>query len=237
MKMTLYECSSLIVSALALALSLLIPFCQFIHRKSQKTKLEIIPFDGYPLTLYFDKAGSTLDFKFSLSCSKKDCVIRSMKARIWNYSGPTTTFDWDTLNPINLSWANAGMQQIKMATAELVHPLLLKRDSLTPLNVHFAREDDSWSKLFKEHGEKPPCIPEPLLSEQIANELLWNEGDFVLTIVAFYDTDKEFSTAFGFSVNANHAERLRNNSFVIASNDAAAKFPNPYFAMLKINDQ
>ena len=77
-----------------------------------------------------------------------------MKARIWNYSGPTTTFDWDTLNPINLSWANAGMQQIKMATAELVHPLLLKRDSLTPLNVHFAREDDSWSKLFKEHGEK-----------------------------------------------------------------------------------
>ena len=49
--MTLYECSSLIVSALALALSLLIPFCQFIHRKSQKAKLEIIPFDGYPLTL------------------------------------------------------------------------------------------------------------------------------------------------------------------------------------------
>lgn len=130
--MTLYECSSLIVSALALALSLLIPFCQFIHRKSQKTKLEIIPFDGYPLTLYFDKAGSTLDFKFSLSCSKKDCVIRSVKARIWNYSGPTTTFDWDTLNPINLSWANAGMQQIKMATAELVHPLLLKLVRLFP---------------------------------------------------------------------------------------------------------
>lgn len=124
-----------------------------------------------------------------------------------------------------------------MATAELVHPLLLKRDSLTPLNVHFAREDDSWSKLFEGHDEKPPCIPEPLLSEQIANELLWNEGDFILTIAVFYDTDKEISATFRFSVNASHAEKLRNNSFMIASNDTAAKFSNPYFAMLKINNQ
>ncbi len=237
--MTAYEHWSLIFSATALALSILIPVFKLVFSKSRRSKIAIIPFDGYPVTLHFDAGGASLDFKFSLSCSKKDCVVRSLQASIEKNSGTATSFDWDILKPINLNWANAGIQQIQLNAAELVHPLLLKKDSLTPLNVHFTREDPAWSALIPAKGshKKANSIARTHpLSDQISDMLLWKEGDFSLTIKAIYDTGRELSATFQFSVNAEQAKKLQENSFLIASTDPAIRMStNPYFAMVRLN--
>lgn len=202
--MTTYEFWSIIVAAAALAFSILVPLFQFLFAKLQRPKLAIIPFDGYPITLYFDKSGSSLDMKISLSCLRKDCVVRTIRARINGDQGTTACFNWDVLRPINLNWANAGIQQIQLASAELVHPLLFKKDSLAPLNVHFERENHLWGTVPS--AEASPKNANDSIGAQyvsvstppaeIADGLLWRSGSYSITVTAIYDAGEEFSATF-----------------------------------------
>ncbi len=242
--MTTYEFSSIIVAVAALALSILVPVFQFLFAKLQRPKLAIIPFDGYPITLHFDKSGSSLDIKISLSCLKKDCIVRTIRASVRSDQGATACFSWGVLKPINLNWANAGMQQIQLASAELVHPLLLKKDSLTPLNVHFEREDHPWDAALpteaypsnlKDHIDAPRISPSAPPAE-VADELFWRSGSYSIKVSVIYDAGERISATFRFSVSAEEQNKLKENDLVMLSENPVIQASSYFSAMIKLEN-
>lgn len=242
--MTTYELSSIIVAVAALALSILVPLFQFLFAKLQRPKLAIIPFDGYPTTLYFDKSGSSIDIKISLSCLKKDCVVRTIRTCAKSDQGTTACFNWGVLKPINLNWANAGTQQIQLASAELVHPLLLKKDSLTPLNVHFEREGHPSNTALSTEASPSnlnddidaPRISASVPPTEVADGFLWRNGSYSITVSVIYDAGEEISASFRFSVSAEEENRLKENDLVIPSADPFIRASSYYSAMVKLEN-
>lgn len=233
--MTTYEFLSLIIAGVALLLSILIPTIQALFRHLRKTKLDIIPFDANPLTVLFNESGSYIEMKFSIVCTRNDCVIRTISASIMHNDTRTKIKRrWTFLKPINVSWVNAGFQKAQLNGATYVHPIRLTKDSVEPLFVEFGTDlntsedalilerDNVLAQLANELGNDAISLDDlkskaaiAKLSDRFSEQLYWQEGSYELDLAIDFDANKSVSKAFYFELNKKDIIRLKENTVPI----------------------
>lgn len=233
--MSTYELASLIIAGAALLLSVLIPAFQALYRYYRKTKLEIIPFDTNPLIIFFNESGSYIEIKFSIACTRHDCIVKTITASVMHINTQTELKrKWTFLKPINVSWVNAGFQKAQFNGATYVHPLRLEKDSLEPLYVEFGTDlnmaDDP---LILERNSALLQIADDLkgdsisfddlttrqvitvLADRFSERLFWQEGLYKLALTIDYDVGRSTSTVFHFKLDKKDIQNLKANTMPI----------------------
>ena len=233
--MSPYELASLIIAGSAMLLSVLIPAFQALYRYYRKTKLEIIPFDAKPLIIFFNESGSYIEIKFSIACTRHDCIVKTITASVIHINTQTELKrKWTFLKPINVSWVNAGFQRAQLNGATYVHPLRLEKDSLEPLFVEFGTDlnvaDDP---LILERDSTLSQIAEDLkgdnisfdnlttrkvitvLADRFSERLYWQGGLYKLTLTIDYDVDGSISKVFHFKLSEKDIRNLKANAMPI----------------------
>ena len=76
-----YECWSLLLSALAIFISIAIPVTQFLVKKFKRLKISIIPFEQTAITLLFNESGAYIKLLMCLECKNQDTTIKKIRKR------------------------------------------------------------------------------------------------------------------------------------------------------------
>lgn len=233
--MTTYELISLIIAGAAMLLSIIIPAVQTAFRHFRKAKLRIIPFDANPLIVFFNESGSYIEMKFSIACTRNNCIVKTITASILHIETQSwINRRWTFLKPINVNWVNAGFQKAQLNGATFVHPLRLAKDSLEPLFVEFGTDLEAADDVLIQDRNKAlaqiadrlkgetmsfddPKSKETItrLANRFSDRLYWEVGLYELTLTIDYDASKSISAVFHFELNEKDIQRLRANALPI----------------------
>lgn len=234
--MTTYEKLTLIVSIMAIVVSVAIPLIQYILRKIKQLKLTILPFDHTPLRLFFNESGSYIKFKFSLECKNQPATIHSIRARVIRDSdGGQLDLIWSTAESVYVNWFGPNAAN-RINSVSIVHPLKVLADTLEPMIIEFSncnqtsilnacsQRDDIINKALQQwHPEKIDelitILHEEGNLEQLKPSLIesnfWKAGTYKLYLDIQYNTSKILTTTFCFSISDTSEHTIKNNTQAI----------------------
>lgn len=239
--MSEYEFADVAIASLALTISVLVPFVQFLRRKLSKPKLRILPFDYQEMTLQFNPHLSWFGLRFSIQCERAECVVSSIEAEVTRKEdGCKILRRWTILEPIWTNWANLNGDAASLNSFSHARPIRLKKDSLEPLIVSFTDDPTSKSVIFSKEldsligrareqrcssttlGHNASEIRHPdeyaSLKTALEDKFFWIRGSYSIAIKVNYDAGKSIIETFYFSVSEDEEAQLRNNIEHLASN-------------------
>ena len=140
--MSSYEKYSLIISIIAIAISIGVPLLQWLYKKTKRLKLSIIPFENNPLSL-FNESGCYFKLMFCIQCENQDTTITSIEVTLKRQSDTwEKTYKWSSLDSIYLNWfGNNTANRINSAT--YARPYKIKENTLEPFIIEFLIQDDA----------------------------------------------------------------------------------------------
>lgn len=147
--MSSYEKYSLIISIIAIAISIGVPLLQWLYKKTKRLKLSIIPFENNPPSLLFNESGCYFKLMFCIQCENQDTTITSIEVTLKRQSDTwEKTYKWSSLDSIYLNWfGNNTANRINSAT--YARPYKIKENTLEPFIIEFLIQDDA-SKVNSE---------------------------------------------------------------------------------------
>lgn len=230
-----YECWSLLLSALAIFISIAIPVTQFLVKKFKRLKISIIPFEQTAITLLFNESGAYIKLLMCLECKNQDTTIKKIHVNITrNSDKESCNFEWSTLESIYVNWFGANVSN-RINSISYARPFKIGADTLEPLIVEFSGNgsialkdfchnrnlqlqrfmqfsgeqfqsvDDVCKKYKAESSEYPDLVSE------LSKYFFWKAGDYTLTISILHDLAKTTSSTFTFNLNAKESELLQRN--------------------------
>lgn len=226
--MTKYETISVIVSIIAVALSILIPLTRWIWKRFiMQAKVKYYP-TGQAV-LFFNQSGSYIRAYGVLESEKKAATIKKMKIIITRQRDEQKlNLLWSYLiSPVNQSLIGNSIQ-----TTEAAHPFRVEADSVACAFVEFSDPSDSSGKKIRNIcANLNPLIqqmaqgknynealdefiksPEFLSAKsQVANDFFWEIGKYSLDIIVEYSKNKSKTFTYEFSVSEHDSMELRNN--------------------------
>ena len=133
-----YECWSLLLSALAIFISIAIPVTQFLVKKFKRLKISIIPFEQTAITLLFNESGAYIKLLMCLECKNQDTTIKKIHVNITrNSDKESCNFEWSTLESIYVNWFGANVSN-RINSISYARPFKIGADTLEPLIIEFS---------------------------------------------------------------------------------------------------
>lgn len=239
--MSFYEKATLLCSAIAILLSILIPLVQFIISKSKRLKLSTIPFENNSLYLFFNECGSYFKFSFCISCQNRPATISSIHAKIVRKSdGTEKLFNWSTLESVYVNWFGINSAN-RINSVSYARPCKINADTLEPFIVEFANTDadhlqelcavrDQQLLRYVQFGEKQINSVDDLrktytvldeyrqLCKNYNCFLFWLPGEYELSLTIKHDVKKEKIIKYNFSISENEYSNISKNEESIIFN-------------------
>lgn len=232
---TAYELCSLILAALAILISIAIPFIQFLSKKIKRLKISIIPFEQTALTMLFNESGSYIKLSICIECKNKDTTIKKIHAKISrNSDNQTCDFEWSTLESIYINWFGINTSN-RINSVSFARPFKIKANSLEPFIIEFSgngvchlkefwkNRNQQLQRFMQFSGEKfenvdDICkkykITSPEYSEmvsELSKYFFWQAGTYTITIDVLHDLNKTTSSRYSFTINNAESELLQRN--------------------------
>lgn len=218
--MTEYEIITVVLSALAILLSILIPLVQWIWKKwITRANVKFYPV-GFA-TLMFNQSGSYLQLNGVIESEKKAVSIRKMRVRLTRKKdNRTLNLTWSHLiSPVNQRLVGNIMQ-----TTECAHPFRVDGDSIMTTFIEYTDPFDSFGKTFRtntsklfEEADRLPILQSDYSSaaksysaakeysevkQILKDEFYWLVGQYCLDVIVDYNNSKKvFSYEFSISEN------------------------------------
>lgn len=233
--MSLYQKASLICSAIAILLSILIPLAQYLFKLAKRRKLSIIPFSSDSLTLLFNESGSYFKLSFCIECQNKNSTISSICAKIIRKSDKLEkTYTWSCFESVYINWFGQNSDN-RINSVSYARPCKLSADTLEPFIVEFSNSDtkelrelcstrDKNLLRYVQFGDKTFTSLDDFhkfyitrdeyheLCGSYKNYLYWFPGEYELIIELHHDVRKKKSFSFNFSVTENEYKSFCKNT-------------------------
>lgn len=232
--MSFYEKATLLCSAIAILLSILIPLIQFIISRSKRLKLSIIPFENNSLYLLYNESGSYFKFSFCVSCQNRPTTISSIQAKILRKSdGKEKLFNWSTLESIYINWFGINSAN-RINSVSYARPCKINADTLEPFIVEFTNTDtehlqelcsarDQQLLRYVTFSEKQMNSVDDLRKTYTALDeyrqlckdyncfLFWLPGEYELSLTLKHDVKKKKIVKYNFSISESEYSQICKN--------------------------
>lgn len=226
--MSKYETISTVLSIIAISLSILVPFVQWVWKKWIMTaKVKYYP-TGQTM-LFFNQSGSYIRFNGVLESQRKAATIKRMSLvltrkrddqklkLLWSY----------LISPVNQNMLGNYVQ-----TTEAAHPFRVEADSVACAFVEYSDPSDSSGKKIRkiclDLSSSKLQISQNLSYEEalsdfskfpeyidaknsLLSDFYWEIGNYTVDISVDYDKRKTKTFSFDFTVSEQDYTDLRNN--------------------------
>ena len=226
--MSKYETISTILSIIAIALSILIPFVQWVWKKwIVNAKVNYYPTGQ--ATLFFNQSGSYIRFNGILESQRKAATIKKMSLVLTRKRDD---------RKLNLAWSflispvNQSMLGNYVQTMEAAHPFRVEADSIACAFVEYSDPSDSPGKKIRKicsdlsssmlHISQNLSFDEALSAfskspeyidakNNILSDFYWEIGKYTVDVSVDYNNRKTKSFSFDITVSEQDYTDLRNN--------------------------
>ena len=230
-----YEWWSLIIAALAVFISIAIPFAQFLYKKYKRLKISIIPFEQTALTMLFNESGSYIKLLICLECKNQDTTIKKIHANITRSNdNHSCSFEWSTLESVYVNWFGTNASN-RINSVSYARPFKIKADTLEPFIIEFSGNGSISLKKFCNNrnqclqrfiqfsGEKfetaddickkyKTASPEySKMVSELSEYFFWEAGTYTITIDILHDLNKITSSKFTFTLDNSDSDLLKQN--------------------------
>lgn len=232
--MTKYETLTVIISGIALLLSILIPLSSYIYNKFlKKLEINILPFDF--TSLFHNESGSYFRAKFAIECKNKPLTIKTINATIIKeQNNETYKYKWSFLESL-FCWISADPNN-RAFTTQYATPMTLCNDSITPFIIEFATADETYRnkstaiiqardkeitnlknkaqnidsyESFVKYVKKQDEYNQ--LYTKLFDAFIWKEGSYIIEFEIIYDKNKSYKSTFRFQINEEEMKNLQTN--------------------------
>ncbi len=226
--MTKYETASVIISIIAVVLSILIPLARWVwNRFIMKAKVNYYP-TGQVIP-YFNHSGSYLRLYGVLESERKAATIRKMRVEITRQLDEhKLKLTWSCfISPVNQSIVGNSIQ-----TNEIVHPFRVEADSVACAFIEYSDPSDSSGikirkicddllpsiqQIIPEHSYEQARVvffksPEYIEAKNnLLSDFFWEIGKYSLDVFVEYGKQKNKRFSYEFAVSPQNSIDLRND--------------------------
>ncbi len=226
--MSKYETIATVISIIAICVSILVPFIQWVWKKWIITaKVKYYPTGQ--ATLFFNQSGSYIRLNGVLESERKAATIKKLTVVLTRmHDDRKLNLAWSSLiSPVNQSMLGNYVQ-----TTEAAHPFRVEADSVACAFVEYSDPSDSSGiKIRKICNDLVSLImrtapghsyEETLMTvskspeyidakNNLLGDFFWEIGKYSADVTVEYDKQKTKTFSFDFSVSEQNSMDLRNN--------------------------
>jgi len=226
--MSKYEKISIIISALALAVSILIPLIKFIYKRS--IKAELIYHSSKRAQLYCNRSGSYIKIDGVYESKNKNSIIDIVEVIIKRKSdGNILSLPWSSfVSPVIQSFSRD-----IASTLETAHQFKVEADSIACAFIEFGDFHgyptkrimpyfENYSILVNSTAFNNQSFKQNLtylenqkeykeLNNNIHKELFWEIGDYEIIIKTSYNDNMKLESKFTFTVSESDYKKIEAN--------------------------
>lgn len=226
--MSKYEKISIIISALALAVSILVPLIKFLYKRS--IKAELIYHSTKRAQLYCNRSGSYIKIDGVYESKNKNSIINIVEVIVKRKSdGNLLCLPWSSfVSPVIQSFSRD-----IASTSETAHQFKVEADSIACAFIEFGDFHgyptkrimpffENYSILVNSIASNNQSFTNNLklvsnqkgfyeLNDIIHKELFWQIGDYEITIKTNYNNNMELESKFTFTVSESDYKKIEAN--------------------------
>jgi hypothetical protein len=226
--MSKYEKISVIISIIALAVSILIPLIKFLYKRS--IKAELIYHSTKRAQLYCNRSGSYVKIDGVYESKNKNSIINIVEVNIKRKSdGNTLCLPWSSfVSPVVQSFSRD-----IASTSETAHQFKVEADSITCAFIEFGDFHGYPTKRIMPYFEQYCILVNSIafnnqpftqnldyianqkeyieLNNNIHKELFWQIGDYEITIKTDYNNNMKLESKFTFTVSESDYKKIEAN--------------------------
>lgn len=231
--MNTYEKWSLVVSILAIIISITVPLIQYMCKRIKRLHLDLIPFANNGITIFFNESGSYFRASFCIRCQNQDTTISNINATITRSDTCSKVFEWSYFDSIYVNWLGTNTNN-RINSVSCARPYKIKADTLEPFIIEFSNDEnknsnrictkrDSMLSRFIQFStpiENINQLHQTFKASQNYTELIndynqlffWDAGQYCLQFDITHDVNKISSSMFHFNISNEESQKLKENS-------------------------